>query len=166
MGASEGGVKRSEVRLMRPLWKRVIAIMFGGLLFSTPAIPQIFPSAKKTASIAITQGPAVELAVEDFAIIRWTTTAPGGSDEHFGVVHYGMDPNELSQIAKSHIRLNRDHAETIFRVRVNGLTPQTTYFYTVTSMESSGESDEVKSPVNQFTTPAPGERIVAYPQPR
>jgi hypothetical protein len=149
----------------RTLWKWVIAIMFGVLLFSTPAIPQIFPSAKKAASIAITQGPAVELAVEDFAIIRWTTTNPGGSDEHFGVVHYGTDPKELSQIAKSHIRLNRGHAETIFRVRVNGLTPQTTYFYTVTSMESSGESDGVKSLVNQFTTPGPGERIVAYPLP-
>jgi hypothetical protein len=143
----------------RSLWKGVIATMFGGLLFSTAAIPQIFPPAKKGA-LAISQGPAVEIAVDYFAIIRWTTTTPGGSDEHFGVVHYGTDPETLIQIAKSHIRLNRSHAETIFRVRVNGLVPRTTYFYTVASMESSGKSDGVESQVSQFTTPGPGERIV------
>jgi hypothetical protein len=40
------------------------------------------------------------------------------------VAHYSADPEDLSQ--KSHIRLNRGHAETIFRVRIQGLKPQTT----------------------------------------
>jgi hypothetical protein len=44
-----------------------------------------------------------------------------------------------------------------------GLKPQTTYYYKVTSTESNGKSDGVESPVNQFTTPSPGERIVAFP---
>ena len=48
------------------------------------------------------------------------------------VVHYGTDPKDLSQTAKNHIRLNRGHPETIFRVRVHGLKPQTTYYYKVT----------------------------------
>ena len=61
---------------------------------------------------------------------------------------------------------NRGHAETIFRVRVDGLTPQTTYYYAVTSMGGNGQSDGVQSPVNQFTTAAPGEQIRAYPQPK
>jgi len=139
----------------------VIAVSFGSLLASSPASPQMRPT-----NAEITQGPVLELAVEDLAIIRWTTTTPGGSDEHFGVGHYGTDPKELSQIAQSHIRLNRGHAETIFRVRLDGLAPHTTYFYTVTSMESSGQTNGVESPVCQFTTPGPGERIVAYPQPR
>jgi len=60
------------------------------------------------------------------AIIRWTTNNPGGSDDHFGVVYYGTEPERLSQMAKSHIRLNRGHPETVFRVRVRGLQPQTT----------------------------------------
>ena len=30
-------------------------------------------------------------------------------------------------------------------------------------MESNGKSDEAESSINQFTTPSPGERIVAYP---
>ena len=49
-------------------------------------------------------------------------------------MHYGTDPEDLSQTVKSPIRLNRTHAETIFRVRMMGLQPQTTYYYKVTSM--------------------------------
>jgi hypothetical protein len=60
------------------------------------------------------------LAVDDLAIVRWTTTNPGGDDEHFAVAHYGTDPDDLNQTAKSHIRLNRTHPETIFRVRIPG----------------------------------------------
>jgi Purple acid Phosphatase, N-terminal domain len=71
---------------------------------------------------------------DDLAIIRWTTNSPGGSDDHFAVIHYGTDPMKLSQTAKSHIRLNRGHPQTIFRVRLDGLKPQTTYYYTVTSV--------------------------------
>ena len=78
-------------------------------------------------------------------------------------MQYGTDPEDLSQTAKSQIRINRGHPETIFRVRMPGLKPQTTYYYKVTSTESTGKSDGVESPVNQFTTPGPGERIVAYP---
>ena len=54
----------------------------------------------------------------------------------------------------------------MFRVRIDRLTPQTTYYYMVTSMGADGASDGVESPVNQFTTPTPGEQIVAYPQPK
>jgi len=67
-------------------------------------------------------------------------------------VHYGTNPKQLSQIAKSPIRLNPDHSHTIFRVRMDGLKPRTTYYYTVDSIESTGRSDAVKSTVSQFTT--------------
>ena len=129
---------------------------------SSPNVTQL-PSGKKTAGLEITKEPALEGAREDFAIIRWTTKNPGGTDVHYGIVQYGTDPNDLSQTAKSQIRLNRGHPETIFRVRMSGLKPRTTYYYKVTSTESTGKSDGVESPVKQFTTPAPGERIVAYP---
>jgi hypothetical protein len=48
------------------------------------------------------------------------------------------DPEDLSQTAKNSINLNRGHPETIFRVRVGGLQPRTTYYYRVTSTESDG----------------------------
>jgi hypothetical protein len=63
-------------------------------------------------------------------------------------------------------RLNRKHPETTFRVRMVDLKPQTTYYYKVSSMGADGESDGLESPVSKFTTPAAGERILAYPQPK
>jgi phosphodiesterase/alkaline phosphatase D-like protein len=145
------------------LLKLAIIATVSSLLSSNPTAAQILPPQNRAERVEITQGPALEVAHEDLAIVRWTTTNPRGDDEHFAVVHYGKDPEDLSQTAKSHIRLNRAHPETIFRVRMEGLQPQTTYHYKVTSTDSSGTSDGVESPVNQFTTPAPGERVVAYP---
>lgn len=118
--------------------KLAIAALVGGVLSSSPAVGQILPPAKKAEQVKIIKGPALELALDDLAIIRWTSTNPGGDDEHFAVAHYGTDSSDLSQTAKSHIRLNQTHPETIFRVRIPGLKPQTTYYYWVTSMEGMG----------------------------
>jgi hypothetical protein len=144
-----------------------IAITLAGLLYVNPTIAQnytpyqpsrILPPAKQLGHVEIIQSPALEFARDDLAIIRWTINNPGGSDDHFAVIHYGTDPTNLSLTAKSHIRLNWDHPQTIFRVRVDGLKPQTTYYYTVTSIGSDGVSDGEESPVKQFTTLGPGER--------
>jgi phosphodiesterase/alkaline phosphatase D-like protein len=149
----------TDRRIMRLLLPLAITSMAGGLLFSSvtdaqPA-PQsgILPPAKPAAHVHITNGPTLESVKDNTAIIRWTSNNPGGSDEHFGVVRYGTDPEHLSEIAKSHIRLNQGHAETVFRVRVDGLKPQTTYYYTVDSEQGNGKSDGVKSTVNHFTNP-------------
>jgi len=131
------------------------------LLLSNPAAGQIVPPAKKAARVEIIKGPELELATDFLTIIQWTTNNPGGSNDHLGVVYYGTDPKDLSQTAKSPIRLNQGHPDTTFRVRMMGLKPRTTYYYSVTSEESSGKSDGVKSTVNKFTTPGPGERRVA-----
>ena len=72
---------------------------------------------------------------------------------HYGIVHYGTDPKSLIETAKSPIRVNPDHSSTVFRVRLDNLEPQKTYYYTVDSMKATGKSDGVKSPVNHFTTP-------------
>jgi hypothetical protein len=148
------------------LLQLAIAVTLGALSLGpaiaqnyTPSLPgAILPPAQRAGHVEIVQGPALEFARDDLAIIRWTTNNPGGLDDHFAVIRYGMDPTKLSQTAKSHIRLNRDHPQTIFRVRVEGLKPQTNYYYTVTSMGSDGVSDGENSPVKQFTTPGPGER--------
>jgi len=126
--------------------------MVGGALYITPAVAQLSPTTKKAASVEITQGPEIERADSYLTIVTWTTNNPGGSPEHYGVVHYGTDPKDLSQTAKSPIRLNPEHAETVFRVRVDGLQPKTTYYYTVDSMEANGTGDGVKSMVKHFTT--------------
>jgi phosphodiesterase/alkaline phosphatase D-like protein len=68
-------------------------------------------------------------------------------------VHYGTDPEHLTQTAKSHVRLNQNHSYSVFRVRVDGLKPQTTYYYTVDSMQATGQSDGVKSKLAHFANP-------------
>jgi len=150
----------------RLLLKLTVNAVAGILLFSNPIVAQIPPPQKRAEHVEIIKAPELEIAHDDLAIIRWTSTNPGGDDEHFAVIHYGTDPKDLSQTAKSPIRLNRTHPETIFRVRIDGLKPQTTYYYKVTSMGSGGGSDGVESPVNHFTTPAAGQVTSAHPPPQ
>src|ERR1700755_2289307 len=106
--------------------------------YSIPIGAQNPPPAPKAQHVEIIKGPALETSHDDIAIIRWTTNNPGGDDDHYSVIHYGTDPNDLSQTAKNHIRLNQSHPETIFRVRLQPLKPDTTYYYTVTSMGYDG----------------------------
>src|SRR6267142_4217718 len=129
-----------------------ITVLTGGLLLSNPISAQFVPSAKKAAHVHILKGPELESATENLTIIRWTSDNPGGSPEHFGVVHYGSDPKNLSRTAKSHIRLNPTHSHTVFRVRIEDLQPRTTYYYKVGSMDARGTSDGVASPLKTFTT--------------
>jgi hypothetical protein len=116
-------------------------------------VAQVSPTTPRTARVRITQGPQLELAKEHLTIIRWTTNDPGGSPVHYGIVHYGTDPKDLSQTAKSPIRLDPDHSTTIFLVRLDDLEPGTTYYYTVGSMEADDTDDGAKSTVKQFATP-------------
>ena len=114
---------------------------------------QVLPPAKRAAHVQITEGPELESTHADQAIIRWTSNNPGGSPEHFAVLHYGTDPKNLNLTAKSHIRLNQQHSYTVFRVRALDLQPHTTYYYKVDSEQPNGSSDGVTSPVKTFSTP-------------
>jgi phosphodiesterase/alkaline phosphatase D-like protein len=117
-----------------------------------------FPAAKMIAAAPtpnaaqITEGPELESTTQSMAIIRWTTTNPGGTDLHYGIVHYGTDAKDLSQVAKSPNRRNPSHADMIFRVHIAGLNPQTTYYYTVESTGSTGVNDGVSSSIKMFKT--------------
>lgn len=141
-----GASMRMIVRFM------AIVATFGVLVLSNTATTQLIPSAKRAAKVEITKGPSLESARDTWAIITWTSNNPGGSDQHFGLVQFGKSPKELDQTAKSPIRLNQNHSYTVFRVRVTGLQPRTTYYYKVDSMEADGRHDGVQSPVKQFTT--------------
>ena len=130
----------------------LIAGTAAGLIGSNLTVAQQIPGDEHARSVQIIVGPTLESATEKSAIIRWMSTTPARPAEHFGVVHYGTDPKDLSQMAKSPMRLNMAHPNTIFRVRVDGLMPGTTYYYTVDSIGPDGNSDGVKGTVNQFTT--------------
>src|SRR3984893_12636009 len=112
--------------------------VFLAIAAAAGVLAQESPTTPKAARVRLTQGPEIELAKEHLTIIRWTTNNPGGSPVHYGVVHYGLDPKNLSETAKSPIRLNPDHPSVIFRVRLDALNPGKTYYYTVGSMEANG----------------------------
>jgi len=111
------------------------------------------PTPPNAGRVRIIHGPVIELARAHLTVIRWTTSNPGGSPVHYGVIHYGTDPRDLNQTATSPIRLNPGHSYTAFRVRMDGLKPETTYYYTVDSMGADGNDDGVKGSVQYFTTP-------------
>src|SRR5438477_6762688 len=136
----------------RLLLKLAMTLLVSSILYSTPGATQESPTTKKAARVRITRGPEIERADPGLTIIRWTSNNPGGSPEHYGVVHYGTNPKELSQTAKSPIRLNPSHPDTVFRVRIENLQPGATYYYKVDSMEASGKGDGVTSKVKTFKT--------------
>ena len=123
-----------------------ITILSGSLL------AQESPITPRTERVQITEGPEVPLVGGYLTVIRWTVNNPGGLPVHYAVVHYGRDPKSLSQTAKNSIRLNPYHSSTVFRVNLYDLPPETTFYYTVESMDSSGKSDGVTSPIKTFTT--------------
>jgi len=133
------------------------SLLFSNLIAAQvgPYSPKQLPPLLPTTHVRITHGPELEQANvhDNSAIIRWTTNNPGGTDDHDGIVHYGTNPKELTETAKTPNRLNRSHPYMIFRVRVEGLTPRTTYYYTVDSTQANGRSDGVKSTVKHFATP-------------
>ena len=121
------------------------------LVWSGSLLAQESPTTPKAARVQIIQGPEIASA-SWFTVIRWMTNNPGGLPVHYGIVHYGTDPKDLSQTAKNPIRLNPYHSSTVFRVHLYNLKPRTTYYYTVESMDSGGTSDGVTSSVQNFTT--------------
>src|SRR6202011_3567162 len=123
------------------------------MVLSGHLLAQESPTTPRAAHVQITQGPEIALAGGYLTVIRWTVNNPGGGPVHYGVVHYGTDPKDLSQTAKNPIRLNPSHSSTVFRVNLYDLPPKTTYYYKVDSMDANGKSDGVTSPVNTFTTP-------------
>src|SRR5258707_15702565 len=122
------------------------------MVLSGSLLAQESPITPRAERAQISEGPEVPLVGGYLTVIRWTVNNPGGLLVHYGVVQYGRDPKSLSQTAKNSIRLNPYHSSTVFRVNLYDLPSKTTYYYTVESMDSSGKSDGVSSPIKTFTT--------------
>ena len=122
------------------------------MILSGSLLAQESPITPRAERVQISEGPEVPLVGGYLTVIRWTVNNPGGLPVHYGVVHYGRDPKTLSETAKNSIRLNPYHSSTVFRVNLYDLPPKTTFYYSVESMDSSGKSDEVTSPIETLTT--------------
>jgi phosphodiesterase/alkaline phosphatase D-like protein len=133
---------------LRPLTMVLIIIVIALLL----ARPRSAYGYQKPGAAYTSANPAVESVSDTLAFISWTTPNPGGTILHYAIVRYGKDQNHLDFTAKSPTRINPSHREMIFRVRMDGLQPGTTYYYKVSSEQATGISDPATSGVNQFTT--------------
>jgi Fibronectin type III domain len=116
------------------------------------ATPLLISSPPESAG-GITEGPIVERATANSAIIAWTARNPGGTDLHYAMAHYGTSGQNIAEIAKSPNRRNRNQLDMRFRVMLLRLRPGTTYYYWVESVQANGTPDGVRSHLGQFTTP-------------
>src|SRR5882724_2978884 len=97
--------KRMRTSMNRLVLTLAITTTVGSLLSTNPVAAQVLPPAKRAERVEITRAPALESATNHLTNIGWTTNHPGGSDVHYGIVHYGTHPQDLSQTAKAPIRL-------------------------------------------------------------
>src|SRR6266850_7228528 len=123
--------------------KALLALLI--MVFSGSTLAQESPITPRAARVQISDGPEVPLVGGYLTVIRWEVNNPGGLPVHYGVVHYGADPKNLNQTAKNPIRLNPYHPSTVFRVSLYDLSPRTTYYYTVESMDSDRKSTRLNS---------------------
>jgi hypothetical protein len=100
----------------------------------------------------IVQEPTLESVTDTSAIVRWTTNNVAGTTVRYGVVHFGVDPRDLRQVAKSQNRWNRGLPSMTYRVAVDNLEPGLTYYYWVEFTDANGTSEGTDSAVRQFTT--------------
>src|SRR5579862_8532420 len=114
---SLGGPDMNGVHVKFLLMAAISSLFFSNAMVAqgTPYSPkEILPPAPKAESVKITQGPELELVRANWAIIRWTTNNPGGTDQHDAIVHYGTSPNDLDQVANSPSLVTRDHPNALF----------------------------------------------------
>ena len=126
-----------------------ISVLAMGILFLQSPLAR---AGEGSSPAAVNVSPTVESVADTFAFISWTTRNPGGTILRYAMVHYGKNPNHLDLTATSPVRINPAHRDTVFRVRMNGLQPETTYYYWVSSTQADGNPDPVTSNVQEFKT--------------
>jgi hypothetical protein len=110
------------------------------------------PAADNTSRGRIIQEPTLEISTDTSAIVRWTTNNFDGTTVRYGVVHFGVDPRDLRQVARSQNRWNRGLPSMTYRVAVDNLEPGLTYYYWVEFTDANGKSEGADSTVRKFTT--------------
>lgn len=92
-----------------------------------------------TQDVRIIGEPRVRFNGNGSAVVTWTTNVPASA-----VVHYGTDPNNLTQTAEA------PWGGTTHSVTVNNLSPGTDYFFQVQSGQAQGTGSGITSPVVRF----------------
>ena len=96
-------------------------------------------------SANVTQGPTIQYADDEFAVITWTTDQPFASR-----IFYGKDAGNLNQIAEDGKSLSMRH-----QVDLRNLQPNTTYYFRIDTGQGTAAAASVDN-VNGFQTTALG----------
>jgi len=116
------------------------AAMVCVLVWGALATAQSAPISASAAPVArVTQGPTVEYADDQFAVVTWTTDIASESR-----IYYGVSDKNLTQVAE-----NRS-SRTFHRVDLQNLQPSTTYYFRI----DTGAPSTLAS--NSFQTVASG----------
>src|SRR5215469_2387702 len=99
--------------------------------------------------VNITQGPTIQYADDEFAVITWTTNQPFASR-----VFYGKDASNLNQIAEDGKSLSVGH-----QVDLRNLQPNTTYYFRIDAGQGTAAAASADA-VNGFQTTTLGSNPV------
>lgn len=106
------------------------------------------------ASVTVTQGPTIQYADDQFAVITWTT------DQAFPTrVFYGKTASTLNQVAEDGKSLSLNH-----QVSLHNLQPNTTYYFRIDTGQGTTAASSPDS-VNGFQTTALGGNPIRNQQP-
>jgi phosphodiesterase/alkaline phosphatase D-like protein len=104
----------------------------------------------QSGAVQITNGPIIETADSNSAMIAWSTNQPSSSR-----VWYGTDANNLTQQAESPYATGTTH-----RVQLKNLQPNTTYYFQVESARGQSGPEAESQGVMSFKTPAQGQPTI------
>ena len=93
------------------------------------------PAPQAGQDIRITNGPILEEVSGNAVVIAWSTDVPSSSR-----VWYATDKNNLTHVAES-----PENGSNTYRVRIDNLRPNTTYYFQVESAQSRGNRGQGES---------------------
>ncbi len=122
----------------------VLAVIMAVCLVNTPyaaQVPQGNDNKTNSESARVTEGPTIEYADDQFAVVSWTTDIPTDSR-----VYYGNDPANLTRVAEGAANT------TVHRVHLSSLAPTAKYYFEV----DNGQGANGSGPIQFFETVAAG----------
>jgi phosphodiesterase/alkaline phosphatase D-like protein len=123
--------------------RSVFLAVLVALVIATFGVAQQSPNAQQNPNVQITKGPTIESVTPRSAVIAWSTNTNSGS-----TLRYGTSPDQLAKTAQV------PWGGLTHRVTLQNLQPNTTYYFTVESMQGEGTGTGAASGVAQFKTPA------------
>lgn len=123
------------------------ALCSWSLAWASPQWGQRYPAQQtypgnQAQNVQITNGPTIQNVTPNSAVISWSTNTGSSA-----VVHYGTDPNNLTQMAQA------PWSNGMHTVSLSNLQPGTTYYFQVESAQGQGTGTGELSSISQFRTP-------------